>query len=217
MAAEKISLYNLADLKNTTDDAIPNYLNSLKFKQTHFLSDVRLGLGYSAFLIAAACFAWDYKLGFEDTKFYTAIAVAVYTILNGALTFWMMFVEKGVIYQGIAPSGEKITVASATKKLDPTYRLSITVTDKSSKSRIIEVAKPFASFFDESGYFVAAPFQQILATAVPVVGKADPKRIKSESQDMLNANPELLDAILAANSGSATGADVAEGGKRRKA
>ncbi|KAL6825082.1 microsomal signal peptidase 25 kDa subunit domain-containing protein [Trichoderma camerunense] len=217
MAAEKISLYNLADLKNTTDDAIPNYLNSLKFKQTHFLSDVRLGLGYSAFLIAAACFAWDYKLGFEDTKFYTAIAVAVYTILNGVLTFWMMFVEKGVIYQGIAPSGEKITVASATKKLDPTYRLRITVTDKSSKSRIIEVAKPFASFFDESGYFVAAPFQQILATAVPVVGKADPKRIKSESQDMLNANPELLDAILAANSGSATGAEAAEGGKRRKA
>lgn len=111
----------------------------------------------------------------------------------------------------------QITVASATKKLDPTYRLSITVTDKSSKSRIIEVAKPFASFFDESGYFVAAPFQQILATAVYVVGKADPKRIKSESQDMLNANPELLDAILAANSGSATGAEAAEGVKRRKA
>ncbi|KAK4073375.1 uncharacterized protein Triagg1_5201 [Trichoderma aggressivum f. europaeum] len=217
MAAEKISLYNLADLKNTTDDAIPNYLNSLKIKQTHFLSDVRLGLGYSAFLIAAACFAWDYKLGFEDTKFYTAIAVAVYTVLNGVLTFWMMFVEKGVIYQGITPSGEKITVASATKKLDPTYKLSITVTDKSAKSRIIEVAKPFASFFDESGYFVAAPFQQILATAVPVVGKLDPKRIKSESQDMLNANPELLDAILAANSGSSTGAEAAEGGKRRKA
>ncbi|KAL7786771.1 microsomal signal peptidase 25 kDa subunit domain-containing protein [Trichoderma ceciliae] len=219
MAAEKISLYNLADLKNTADDAIPNYLNSLKFKQTHFLSDVRLGLGYSAFLIAAACFAWDYKLGFESTKIYTAVAVAAYTILNGILTFWMMVVEKGVVYQGVSPSGEKITVASATKKLDPTYRLAVTVTDRSSKSRIIEVAKPFASFFDESGYFVAIPFQEILATAVPVVGKLDPKRIKSESQDVLNANPELLDAVLAATSPSAssTGAEAAEGGKRRKA
>lgn len=96
------------DLKNTTDDAIPNYLNSLKFKQTHFLSDVRLGLGYSAFLIAAACFAWDYKLGFENTKIYTAVAVATYAILNGILSFWMMFVEKGVVYQGISPSGEKV-------------------------------------------------------------------------------------------------------------
>ncbi|KAK1239025.1 hypothetical protein MKX08_006086 [Trichoderma sp. CBMAI-0020] len=217
MAAEKISLYNLADLKNTADDAIPNYLNSLKFKQTHFLSDVRLGLGYTAFIICAACFAWDYKLGFEDTKIYTAIAVALYTLLNGALTFWMMFVEKGVVYQGTTPSGEKITVVSTTKKLDPTYRLSITVTDKSAKSRIIEVAEPFASFFDESGYFVAVPFQQILATAVPMIGKLDPRRIKSESQDMLNANPELLDAILAANNGAATGVDASEGGRQRKA
>ncbi|KAM0515842.1 hypothetical protein ACHAPE_005921 [Trichoderma viride] len=216
MAAEKISLYNLADLKNTADDAIPNYLNSLKFKQTHFLSDVRLGLGYTAFIICAACFAWDYKLGFEDTKIYTTIAVTLYTLLNGALTFWMMFVEKGVVYQGTTPSGEKITVVSTTKKLDPTYRLSITVTDKSAKSHIIEVAKPFASFFDESGYFVAVPFQQILATAVPVIGKVDPRRIKSESQDMLNANPELLDAILAANSGAATGVDASEGGRQRK-
>ncbi|KAL7818578.1 microsomal signal peptidase 25 kDa subunit domain-containing protein [Trichoderma gracile] len=219
MAAEKVSLYNLADLKNTADDAIPNYLNSLKFKQTHFLSDVRLVLGYSAFLVSAACFAWDYKLGFESTKTYTAVAVAIYTLLNGLLTFWMMFVEKGVVYQGVAPSGDKITVATSTKKLDPTYRLSITVTDKSAKSRIIEIAKPFASFFDESGYFVAAPFQQILATAVPIVGKLDPKRIKSESQDMLNASPEILDAILAANNAAAasTGAEAAEGGKRRKA
>ncbi|KAL6871998.1 microsomal signal peptidase 25 kDa subunit domain-containing protein [Trichoderma novae-zelandiae] len=219
MAAEKVSLYNLADLKNTADDAIPNYLNSLKFKQTHFLSDVRLVLGYSAFLISAACFAWDYKLGFESTKTYTAVAVAVYALLNGLLTFWMMFVEKGVVYQGVAPSGDQITVATSAKKLDPTYRLSITVTDKSAQSRIVEIAKPFASFFDESGYFVAAPFQQILATAVPIVGKLDPKRIKSESQDMLNASPELLDAILAANSTSATstGAEAVEGGKRRNA
>lgn len=235
------SLYSdtvATDLKNTADDAIPNYLNSLKFKQTHFLSDVRLGLGYTAFVICAACFAWDYKLGFEDTKIYTAIAVALYTLLNGVLTFWMMFVEKGVVYQGTTPSGEKvtrkpghewtavqqltrewqqITVVSTTKKLDPTYRLSITVTDKSAKSHIIEVAKPFASFFDESGYFVAVPFQQILATAVPVIGKLDPRRIKSESQDMLNANPELLDAILAANNGASTGADASEGGRQRKA
>lgn len=107
------SLYSdtvATDLKNTADDAIPNYLNSLKFKQTHFLSDVRLGLGYTAFIICAACFAWDYKLGFEDTKIYTTIAVALYTILNGALTFWMMFVEKGVVYQGTTPSGEKVAL-----------------------------------------------------------------------------------------------------------
>lgn len=96
------------DLKNTSDDAIPNYLNSLKFTQSHTLTDVRLALGYSAFFLAAACFAWDYYLGWDNTKLYTAIAVGVYTLLNGALTGWIMFVEKGVVYEGTSPSGEKV-------------------------------------------------------------------------------------------------------------
>ncbi|KAJ2982329.1 hypothetical protein NUW58_g6462 [Xylaria curta] len=64
---ERITVHNLADLKNTSDDAIPNYLNSLKFKQDHSLVDTRLTLGYSAFAIAAACFLWDYKLASKST------------------------------------------------------------------------------------------------------------------------------------------------------
>lgn len=100
------------DLKNTSDDAIPNYLNSLKFKQIHALVDTRLVLGYSAFLIAAACFLWDYKLGFESTKYYTAAAVAVYTVLNSVLTFWIGFVEKGTVYQAVGPDGSKVRAAA---------------------------------------------------------------------------------------------------------
>lgn len=109
-------MYNLADLKNTSDDAIPNYLNSLKFTQSHTLTDVRLGLGYSAFFIAAACFLWDYKFGFESTKYYTAAAVAVYSVLNSALTLWIWLREKGIIYVGTAPSGE--TVRSVLRQAD---------------------------------------------------------------------------------------------------
>lgn len=108
VSKEKITVYNLADLKNTSDDAIPNYLNSLKFTQSHTLTDVRLALGYSAFLIAAACFLWDYKLGFESTKYYTAAAVGVYSLLNTALTLWIWLMEKGTIYVGTAPSGETV-------------------------------------------------------------------------------------------------------------
>ncbi|KAL6414651.1 signal peptidase [Ilyonectria robusta] len=96
------------DLKNTSDDAIPNYLNSLKFKQSHFLTDVRLALGYSAFALAAACFLWDYKLGFQNTKHFTAAAVAVYTLINTALTLWITVREKGIVYEGAAPSGESV-------------------------------------------------------------------------------------------------------------
>ncbi|KAK2592227.1 hypothetical protein QQS21_010079 [Conoideocrella luteorostrata] len=219
MATEKISLYNLADLKNTSDDALPNYLNSLKFKQSHFLTDVRLALGYSAFAIAAACFGWDYKFGFENTKYYTAAAVTVYALLNGFLTFWMSSVEKGTIYQGLTPSGERITIRTTTKKNDPTYYLTAVVENKTGEPQSIEVSKSFASWFDETGHFVVKPFQEFLASAVPAIGKRDPKKVKSVAQDMLGANPELLDAMLAGagDEGSSTAAETAEKkGKRRK-
>jgi signal peptidase complex subunit 2 len=215
-SSESISLYNLSDLKNTSDDAIPNYLNSLKFKQNHTLTDVRLALGYGAFVLAAACFLWDYKLGFEDTKYYTAVAVAVYTVINGGLTLWMSEVEKGNIYQGTAPSGEKISITTSTKKFDPVYRLKVTVTDKSNQTSTHEVARPFSEWFDVAGRLVAVPLQEMLATTVPLIGKRDPKRVKMASQELIDGNPELLDAILAANS-TATEATDNKAEKRRKA
>ncbi len=88
------------DLKNTTDDALPNYLNSIRFKQSHYHTDVRLAIGYAAAIIGAATFYFDWKLGFEKTKFWTAWAVAAYCLLNGAFSYWIFFVEKGVIYNG---------------------------------------------------------------------------------------------------------------------
>ncbi len=116
MAATKIAVYsipgkvaddchfstilNWTDLKNTTDDALPNYLTSLKFKQSHFLTDVRLALGYSAVIIAATTFYADYKLGWDKTKYWTFWAVLVYFTLNGVLTFWIWGVEKGKVFTG---------------------------------------------------------------------------------------------------------------------
>ena len=108
---ERITVHNLADLKNTSDDAIPNYLNSLGFAQDHRLADTRLGLGYGAFALAAACFLWDRQLGFERTKLATAAAVAVYALLNAVLTYWIAFVERGVVYQGRAPDGSKVRLS----------------------------------------------------------------------------------------------------------
>ncbi|KAM3549120.1 hypothetical protein MY1884_008884 [Beauveria asiatica] len=206
MATEKISLYSLADLKNTSDDAIPNYLNSLKFTQTHVLQDVRLVLGYSAFSVSALCFLWDYKLGWDSTKHYTAAAVVVYMLLNAALTYWTTFREKGIIYQGTAPSGDKITISTTTKKNVPVYNLEITVQPKRAgeKTQAYSLAKEFAGWFDEVGFFVAAPFQEMLASAVPLIGKQDPKRVTA-SRETLDANPDLLDAVLAASATEAKG------------
>ncbi|KAE9583095.1 Signal peptidase complex subunit SPC2 [Colletotrichum fructicola] len=217
-SSERITVHNLADLKNTSDDALPNYLNSLKFTQSHTLTDVRLGLGWGAFLIAAACFGWDYKFGFDATKYYTAAAVVVYSILNGALTLWIWLKEAGTVYEGTSPSGEKINIATSTKKNVPIYNMKITITPKNGASKTLELAKPFNQWFDSQGHFVASPFQEILATNIPTIGKLDPKRVQSTSQTY---SADVLDALYAESTatGSGSGAEAAAKGssKRRKA
>ncbi|KAF4919912.1 Signal peptidase complex subunit SPC2 [Colletotrichum viniferum] len=217
-SSERITVHNLADLKNTSDDALPNYLNSLKFTQSHTLTDVRLGLGWGAFLVAAACFGWDYKFGFDATKYYTAAAVVVYSILNGALTLWIWLKEAGTAYEGTSPSGEKINIATSTKKNVPIYNMKITITPKNGASKTLELAKPFNQWFDSQGHFVATPFQEILATNIPTIGKLDPKRVQSTSQTY---SADVLDALYAESTatGSGSGAEAAAKGssKRRKA
>ncbi|ETS87330.1 hypothetical protein PFICI_01158 [Pestalotiopsis fici W106-1] len=215
---EKITVHNLADLKNTSDDAIPNYLNSLKFKQIHTLTDTRLALGYSAFAIAGACFAWDYKFGFESTKYYTAAAVAIYALLNAVLTYWIAYVEKGVVYQGVSPSGEKISISTSTKKNVPEYNVNISITSKNGKTETIEIKRSFTEWFDSAGHFIAPPFQTLFATSVPLIAKADPKRIEAakpaqpSQSNFTDMDPELLDALAAGS----TGAEPEASGKKSK-
>jgi signal peptidase complex subunit 2 len=103
----------LTDCKNTTDDALQNYLNSLKFRQSHWYTDLKLALGYSAVIIAAVTFALDYKYGFEATKRFTTLAVVVYFILNAAFTFCVWHVENGLVYVG-AWKGRKVYTHSLT-------------------------------------------------------------------------------------------------------
>lgn len=220
------------DLKNTSDDAIPNYLNSLKFRQSHRLTDVRLALGYSAFALAAATFLWDYKLGFESTKHFTAAAVAVYALLNGALTLWVLFVERGTVYVGTAPAsagGQTVRVSSSAVKNVPTYHLTVEVTSKDGGREVLKVSRAFTEWFDGAGRFVAAPFQAMLASSVPVIGRCDPKRAAPKEDPGAAAaayTPEMLDALAKANvsvvgsaAEEATGSEAAgkKGGKRRKA
>jgi hypothetical protein len=105
------------DLKNTTDDALPNYLHSLKFKQLHTQTDVRLALGYVAVAIAGALFYFDWKYGWDASKPYTAPAVVAYFALNGAFSYWLWFVEKGVVYEGEGKTGRVCSLSLIPKSL----------------------------------------------------------------------------------------------------
>ncbi|KAE8442663.1 hypothetical protein EG329_002961 [Mollisiaceae sp. DMI_Dod_QoI] len=233
VSAEKISVHSLADLKNTSDDAIPNYLNSLGFKQSHTLSDTRLALGYSAFAICAATFYWDYQFGFDSTKYYTAAAVLLYSVLNGALTFWIWAVEKGTIYVGTNKNGDKIQVATKTEKHIPIYNIMITTWSKSNPGvpNTIKLKKPFTQWFDKQGHFVVLPFQQMFASSVPVIGQADPKKVVEGKKKVMNVEganktmDEKWASLLAESSGvslddlsggTPTGTGSVKGKKRSK-
>jgi hypothetical protein len=51
-------------------------------------------------------FYFDWKFGWNSTKAYTAPAVLAYFLLNGAFTYWIWFVEKGVVYEGKGKTGK---------------------------------------------------------------------------------------------------------------
>jgi hypothetical protein len=178
------------DLKNTTDDALPNYLNSIGFKQSHYYTDVRLALGFSAVAIAGALFGVDWKLGWEVTKPWTLPAVLAYMVLNGAFTYWLYRVEGDKIYVGERKGSkvcfspalmrphidiEQLEISTTTDKVNPTYTVKVRYTKAASKWTEAELTSSFAKWFSEDGYFVARPFQHFLASSIPVVGDADPK------------------------------------------
>ncbi|KAL9103290.1 MAG: hypothetical protein Q9163_001668 [Psora crenata] len=175
MASPKIAKYSLSDLKNTTDDALPNYLKSLKFKQIHFLTDVRLALGYIAVTIAGVLFYADWKLGWDATKAATLWAVIAYFTINGALTVWIWGVERGKVFSGEREDGTWLSVASSVKKHTPIYNVTVRHQTPDGKVDTMKLSAPFTRWFDADGCFVAQPFQHWLATEVPLIGKADPK------------------------------------------
>lgn len=107
MADAKVSPHSLNDLKNTTDDALGNYLRGLGLQQDNSKLDVRLAIGYVSVIIAAATFAADYKLGWEATKYWTALAVVAYAVLSGGYSYWMWAVEQGCVFEG-TKDGKKV-------------------------------------------------------------------------------------------------------------
>jgi len=229
-ATQKIAVHSLSDLKNTTDDALPNYLHSLKFKQIHTQTDIRLVLGYVAVAISGALFYFDWKFGWEASKPYTAPAVAAYFILNGAFSYWLWFVEKGVVYEGEGKTG-RVRISSHTKKHIPIYECDVVFTPNgSSLAQNISIRAPMTRWFTADGFFTAKPFQQWLASEVPVIGAADPNNVVEEigrgntadagqGQNSFNVNSsnaaEILEHLKAsgANFAGATGGS----GRRRKA
>jgi hypothetical protein len=118
---------------------------------------------------------------------------------------------------------KQIEIATSTKKLDPTYRLTITTygTSPLTPPTTIKISRPFSDWFDAAGHFHTVPFQQMLASQIPAIARVDPGKAEPTQNpaDWVKyaALTETLDA--AADVASVSGAAAAGKGSatRRKA
>ena len=114
----------------------------------------------------------------------------------------------------------QLIVSTQTKKMDPYYRLTARYTASTSGTNFqeIQIKAPFMQWITADGYFVAKPFQQWLASSVPLIAQADPKNAV-EDVGKGSAQPQTIQAetVGAALDAFATGSNKEAGGKRRKA
>lgn len=89
-----------------------------------------------------------------------------------------------------------MTLASKTKKHDPTYYLTVTTRASSSSANpsTRQLKAPFTTWFTADGYFVAQPFQKWLAGSVNVIGEED---VKNASVDEKVLAPSPNGAAMA--------------------
>ena len=154
---------------------------------------MRLGLGYTAVATAFYIFYLDYvqKIKFTDIKTTTAIAVIAYFILNGLLSLWLWFGEKGLIFAGSRTDGDEKVVLKIHshvphRKYEPSYRLLVewAVEGQEGKSGKKEVKAPFMMFFSEDGYFQPAEFENWVRRVIPLT-KGDAASMGQETADSL--------------------------------
>lgn len=181
---------------------------------------MRLTLGYAAVVIGGATFYFDWTLGWDATKHWTLWAVVAYFILNGAFTYWIWAVEKGVVFAG-SKDGRKIELASRIEKHKPTYFLTARYTTKGGKWEQKKIEASFTRWFSSDGYFVVKPFQQWLASELSLIGEADPSNVVEEigrgskmdvqaGVDVKNLSAGQLDQVVNSMKGGQ------QGGKARR-
>ena len=66
-------------------------------------------------------------------------------------------------------------MASSVAKHTPIYNLTVSYTNSKGAEKKLELSSPFTRWFDVDGFFIAKPFQQWLASEVPLIGQIDTK------------------------------------------
>jgi hypothetical protein len=108
--------------------------------------------------------------------------------------------------------------------------VTVKTTSKDGRTKEVKLKKGFNGWFDKKGHFVVLPFEQMFASAVEVIGKADPgkvvvkeKKKKVEEAEVGKTMEDKWASLLAESSGitlddldtSSSTATPSKGGKKR--
>ncbi len=111
---------------------------------------------------------------------------------------------------------EQLTITSRTERLYPTYfvtaRFNAAPSGGKPRWKEVEISAPFARWFTADGFFVAKPFQQWLASEVPLVGEADPAAVVEE----IGRGSESSDSFQAQDAQPVTVEELAGAGPAKK-
>jgi len=173
----KVNNASLTELKIACDDAVKRFFSrpdQYKVRNTHI--DVKLALGWSSVLVAAATGLYGWKTEFEKAKPLVFVGVIMYTVLTAIQTVYTYFVEGKCIFVGKRKTlssrieTEKINIKSETTpapspSYSPLYCLSITYSRSSNGGKTLikgsvlaKQERPYTSFFDSEGNFDESQF-----------------------------------------------------------
>lgn len=156
---------SVSELKLTSDEALPQVLESLGYEQSFTFSDIKLALGYVTVAIAALLFYIDKKFSFNETYYVVAGLIALYGLVSLVMYYLNSHPNlKNTTYVGYNKSNQKITVHTWCTKYDPIYNVKIVLDDKRDGANSGALA--FNKFFDEFGYLNRQEFSSLVSGLV---------------------------------------------------
>ncbi|KAA0192817.1 Signal peptidase complex subunit [Fasciolopsis buskii] len=154
-----VDKWNGSAVKNALDDAAKEILaQRFNLVENHSLFDGRLFLCTVSVLVAGFGVVWDYFYPHPQSRLVLIVCVSVYFVLSCVITCYVMFVEKNIFYTGekADPTGldppDVWKLASQVNRYDPHYRLTLRITNGSSKkTKQSTMNRRFDEFFDLNG------------------------------------------------------------------
>ncbi|VDC05712.1 unnamed protein product [Peniophora sp. CBMAI 1063] len=182
----KVNNASASELKTACDDALKRFLSRPDlFKQIHTHTDVRLGLGWAAVIIALGTGLYGYYVEFEQAKPLVWTGVSLYVVLTTLQTLYAYFVERDTVFVGKRKTldkrivTERVTIASRTNpsspKNAPAYSIKLSFVRSSNGGKSLlgksaeDEARPYTAFFDSEGTMDQPRFESWVGD---VVGRA---------------------------------------------